>query len=345
LCGVELEPVVHALAKQLHPQVDDCEVEYTDEWGISIELPEVVEQPSLITEAVNSGVEDGILLQRFPPADEVIADFFREHGLEKLGGQSSGRGWSSFALYQRCPYAWKRRYIDQVRSPLWIESPSLAIGSLVHALLALYYGNMTESAYAHLTPEMLFEYARSRANTEFVNEAWRLFTAYELYYRHEQIIPLAIEHDVHDPRTHESCRYDLVAFFPEDLPGRRSGTYIVESKTAARFDYETLNGWQNDGECLGEVALWKRLGLDKRFGELRGLMVNIIGKQKEPKMHRTVIAPSTWQIDQHLKDLKRWEGLMNLARSTEVFPRARGGCINRYGMCGEWDHCLNNEEI
>jgi len=121
------------------------------------------------------------------------------------------------------------------------------------------------------------------------------------------------------------------------------GTYVFEHKTAGRFDMDTIDGWANDGEILGEIALWKRLGLDKRFGELRGVVVNIIGKQKEPKFHRTIVAPSSLQLASHLDDLRRWDGLIQLSRSTNNFPHARSNCIGRYGRCDHWDHCVTNE--
>lgn len=350
LCGVELAPVVHSIAKQVHPETPDCQTLYTDEWGISVELPEESAAPLSLIDVSDAAVDDdeeGFVLNQFPPVDDVLMQIFDEHKLPRLGGQSTGRGWSSFSLFQRCPHAWRRRYLDNTQRPsgLYIESPSLAIGSLIHTFLALYYtGMMEDSPYRVLTPEMAYERLRARANPEFVGEAWRVFVSYVLWYQHENIIPLAVEFDLRDPRTHESCRYDLIAYFPEERPNFLPGTYIVESKSASRFDKATLDGWANDGECLGEVALWQRMGLDKRFGPLRGLIVNILGKQKEPKFHRTLVAPSSMQLASHLSDLKRWEGLMNLAKSMNQFPRARNGCIGRYGMCDRWDECATAKD-
>lgn len=344
LCGIELEPVIHSIARQKHPEVSDCNVVYTDDFGIYVEFDDSINPVEDFPEASSAEPEEGVItLQRYPPVDDVLADIFDEAKLARLGGASSGKGWSSFSLWQRCPRAWRRRYLDQSRSVLWTESPSLAIGTLVHVFLALYYTGMMaeDNPFRSLTPEIVYERLRQRADPAFVSEAWRLFVSYAIYYKHEQIIPLAIEHDLRDPRTGESCRYDLIAYIPEERPGMLAGTYAFEHKTASRFDWPTLNGWQNDGECIGEVALWQRLGLDKRFGELRGLVVNIIGKQKEPRFHRTTVAPSGWQVDQHLRDLTRWEGLISLAKSTNSFPRARGNCIGRYGACDYWDECID----
>lgn len=223
-----------------------------------------------------------------------------------------------------------------------IEPQALAIGTLIHTFLALYYAAMIDGdPYAALTPEMARDYAmRNNGNPAVINESWRVWNAYRLFYLHENIEPLAVEYNLIDPRTRESCRYDLVAFFPEGSIGIEPGTYVVEHKSASRFDHATLYGWANDGEILGEYALWKRLGLDRRFGELKGIIVNILGKQpKNPQQHRTIVQPHAWQVEEHLNDLRSWEGLIQISLSANHFPRARSGCVNRHGMCDLFDHC------
>jgi len=225
---------------------------------------------------------------------------------------------------------------------LFTEPLALAVGSLTHVYLAIHYQRMIEPSYP-LSPEDVNQRMRELGcNPEAFTEAWRLFTGYRLYYRDDALQPLAIEHDLKDPRTGDSCRYDLIAFLPEERPGMLPGSYIVESKTAARFDQNTLEGWINDGEVLGQVDLWDRLHLDRRFGPLRGVIMNILGKQKVAEYHRTVVSPTVWQIDQHRSDLQRWKGLIQLAKSMDSFPRARNGCIGRYGRCSNWNECAGD---
>lgn len=338
LCGAELEPDI-ARGRQLHPDTPDCEVIFTDGFGVAIDD---VESASGVTAPIvrpDDGTE--IEVQLFPPVDLVLPQLFAEAGHERLGGASSGRGWTSFSIWQRCPHAWYRRYIDQRPPTIYVESPARAVGSLIHAFLALFYTNQMDPAFQNLTPEIMYERLRSIANPELVAEAWRVFQAYTLYYSYDRMTPLAAEYDLRDPRTGESCRYDLITHFGDELPGLLPGTYIMEHKSSGRFDRDTIDGWANDGEILGQVMLWKRLGLDKRFGELRGVIVNILGKQQEPKFHRTIVAPTSWQIGQHEQDLKRWEGLIQLARSADSFPRARNGCIGRWGRCDYYEECIS----
>lgn len=342
LCGRELTQIAHDL--QQHPEAIDCDVKYTDEWGINVDVvfddpePESEPEPSKPYEIEIDG--ETSVVQTFPPVDEVLGEIFDEHQLAKLGGISSGRGWSSFSTFERCDYLWKLKYLEGRTPRLFVERESLAIGALIHAFLALYYtGMMAESPYRVLTPESVYDRIVAKANPAYVQEAWRVFNAYRLYYKFDQITPLAVELDLRDPRTGESCRYDLIAYLDRELEDAPPGTYIIEHKSSGRFDNDFLFGWPNDGEVIGQVALWQKLGLDKRFGELRGTIMNLLGKQKEPKFHRTFVAPSSFRVQSHLDDLRRVEGLINLAKSTNSWPRKRANCINRYGRCDYYDHC------
>ncbi len=344
LCGRLLVPI--GPNRQRHPASVDCQIKLTDNWGVvtsnvqdEIEKPE--EQPFIIEGFTG-----------YPSVDLVLEGIFKTMKIARLGGKSSGRGWSSISLYQRCPYAFKRRHVDRApeQAITGTEPEGRAVGTLVHTFLALYYTQMIDPAYP-LSPELCHTLLLSVANPKYINEGWRVFTAYRLWYKFEKIRPLAIEYDLRDPRNNESCRFDLIAFFDEDEPGsykRRDGmhpgTYQLEHKTSGRFDDATLNGWANDGEVIGQMMLWERLGLDHRFGPIKGGIVNILGKQKEPLFHRTLVAPATWQTDQHASDLRNWEAMIQSSRAANHWPRARGNCIGRFGKCDHYDHCSSTEQ-
>lgn len=324
-----------------HPIIPEdernCLVIVVDRWGICAD--DVVE-PERPPQPPPFEVE-GMTI--FPRVDEVLIEIFAGAGVPKLGGQSTGRGWSSISTFQKCPYLWKRKYLDEAREAgIGSVAPALEIGILIHVLLAVYYTRMIDQGYP-LTVEMVRDKLKAKANPTLVDEGWVYFVGYALYYQNENIVPLAVEYNIVDPRTGESCRYDLIAFFPEDAPGRPAGTYEIEHKSAGRFDYPTLNGWQNDGEVIGQIKLWKDLGLDKRFGPLQGAIVNIIGKQKYQQFHRTIVAAQTWQVDGHRQDLKLWEAQIRTSIATGIFPRARASCVHRYGMCESFDHCSTAE--
>lgn len=308
----------------------DCDVQVTDAWGVPIvEEPKVEEPPEVIDVRI------------YPFADEVVSEIFADVGLTRLGGVSTGRGWSSISTFQRCPLAWKLKYVEQKRPWILVESPSLAIGSLIHTFLAVHYMHMIDDKYP-LTPQDVYDRVKLKANPTFTAEAWRVFSAYLMFYANDGFQPLAVEHDLKDPRTGDSCRYDLIAYFNDSISGRPSGTYVIEHKSVSAFSTDNLEGWICDGEVIGQIALWKKLGLDLRFGKLQGVLVNLLGKQKDPQFHRTYVAPSAWQVDAHLDDLRRWEGLIQLSLAMGNFPRARQGCLSRYGRCTYFDFCAGD---
>ncbi len=341
LCNRSLEPMPGTDYQQ-HPTAEDCLVKICDRFGIAIDCD--VAEPLSLEVPADEPPED-FEIQIFPFVEDVLVEIFEARSLKRLGGVSSGRGWSSISVYQRCPYAFKRRYLEPFQDrPFIITEPAArAIGTLIHVFLAVYYTRMIDQSYP-LTPQVVRDELLLKANPDLVHEGWRVFTAYALYRQNDIIQPLAIEYDLRDPRTGESCRYDLIAFLPENQGELLAGTYVYEHKSTDRFDDNSLNGWSNDGECLGQVMLWERLGLDNRFGPLKGLIVNLLGKQKECKFHRTLVAPQSWQTKQHKNDLKRWEGLIQLSTSMNQFPRSRGNCINRFGKCDYYDFCSSSPE-
>lgn len=270
--------------------------------------------------------------------DDALAEIFQRYGMERLGG-ASGRGWSSFAAFQRCPWYFKQLISGERGTP----SPALETGSAFHAFLALHYTWMIDEAL-RLTPEVMRnELLDAKCRAENVLEAWRLYDAYALHYEHDYLFPLAVEHWCEDPDGN-TCRYDLIARVDSAQAGIVPGTYICESKTAARFDTATLTGWRNDGEVLGQIMVWKRAKLDRRFGKLRGVIVNIVGKQKVVQFHRTLVPAQSWHVRQHMEDLKVWSALQRMCEATDTWPRSRANCITRYGMCPFFDQCAENRK-
>ncbi len=332
----------------LHEEAEDCLVRVADSFGVSLDDRFEVQGEEIFYRKTPEEIADeAIVLPTFFSIEEACKVVFTEKGLERLGGQSSGSGWSNVSLFQRCPYAWKRRYIQPLKVEnfgIVAEFPALAIGTLVHTFLAVHYTRMIVPGYPLTADDINQRIRELGCDPAIYGEAWRVFNAYRLYYQHESIQPLAIEFDLRDPRTNHSCRFDLIAFFPDERPGMLPGTYNVEHKTTSQFSADNLEGWHGDGEILGQVDLWDRLHLERRFGPLRGVIVNLLGKQKEPKFHRTIVAPTSFTIDQHRNDLRNWNGRIQLAKAINDFPRSRNNCIGRYGKCSLWEHCNKGED-
>jgi len=271
--------------------------------------------------------------------DDVLGTIFEKFGMPRLGG-ASGRGWSSHSTFQRCPYLFKVKYLDRVRG---LPALALETGSAFHTFLALHYRWMMDPEW-QLTPQICKdELLAGGVRPQPVIEAWRLYEAYADHYQDDYLYPLAEEHWAEDPDGN-TCRYDLIARVDVERPGIVPGAYIVEHKTAARFTADALEGWKNDGEILGQIMIWKRAGLDKQFGKLRGNIVNIVGKQRLIQFHRTIIPAQRWHVQQHMEDLKMWSALQQMYAATDFWPKARANCVTKFGMCDLFDHCAENRK-
>ncbi len=334
-----------------HPVRSECLVRLADDHGVctdddyTVEAGEIYAVSARAVALATGRVIDPLLegVARFAPMDVALGHVFDDAGAPRLGGASSDLGWSSFQTFMRCPYLWKKRYLTECQKPLLADEPlPLAVGSLFHTYLAVYYQRMIDAAYP-LWPEKVRDgLVKHNADPAAMVEAWRLYAAYRSYYRDDKVRPLAVEYRLVDPRTGLSCRFDMIAEL-EETPQRRAGVYVVEHKSSARFTDETLTGWVNDGEVIGQIMLWKKLGLDKRFGALSGVVVNITGKQKVPLFHRTFVSVQRWQVEQHERDLQQFHALRQLYTTHGTFPRARANCISRFGKCDLWEHCATGE--
>lgn len=271
--------------------------------------------------------------------DDVLHAIFREHKVEFLGGTSGERGWSSISTYAKCPYLWAQTVGKKTK----LTTEGIQVGSILHALLAVYYQKMIDAAYP-LEPIYLYAQLNERkVNPAYVAEAWRVFQAYLDHYADDVIEPLAVEHFLRDPRSGRTCRIDLIFRVTRDGNLLAPGTYLADHKSMKIF-YATSLEWRNDGTILTQLDLWHALGLNKRFGELRGAVVNILGKQKEPRFERVPVPAVPRVLRDHRRHMPIWVAKLELDRAAGLFPRNRASCITQYGKCSQFDHCAGDVE-
>jgi hypothetical protein len=120
---------------------------------------------------------------------------------------------------------------------------------------------------------------------------------------------------------------------------------IITHNTSARFDGQALDGWRNDGEVIGQMMIWDKANLEQRFGRCQGVIVNMIGKQKQPQFERIIVPPQSWQLEAHENDLRYWRAVEAMNRATDTWPRSRASCITKYGFCDFYDHCSNDDSF
>lgn len=263
-----------------------------------------------------------------------------EHKLPLVAG-GSPKGWSRAATFEACPRAYYYRFIKELEA----ERPARDVGNALHAFLALYYtGQMAVDAPKNNCVDARWlrdALLQTDVNPESIEEAWRLFDAYIGFYREDFIKPVAAEYTAVDVRLGHSCRYDLIAQI-EDAPpslNLQPGYYIVEHKSAKFFSAETLDGWELDGEIIGQILLWERARLWRKFGPLKGVIVNIIGKQKQPQFHRTIVAPQAALGKAHLKVLNHLDERIEECKRKRFWPQYFNACIGRYSRCDYYDTC------
>lgn len=291
-----------------------------------------------------SDLEEGMisLLPDVPQRsfDELLADIFDQHKMPRLGG-ASGKGWSSYSMFQRCPYLYKVSYVDGERAP---AGPALEIGSALHTFMALHYTWMVKEDLT-LTPEVCKDaLLDAGGRAESILAAWRYYDSYRAHYEIDYLYPLAVE-ELAIGENGNSCRFDLIARVDKPQPGGiLPGVYNVDHKTSARMTTDYLDGWQNDGEIIGQMMIWKQAKLDKKYGKLRGSIVNIIGKQKTPQFARVVVPFQPWHVKQHNEDLQLWAMQQNICRATGTWPRARNNCTTKFGTCHLFQHCSTNQK-
>lgn len=279
-------------------------------------------------------------------AEAVIEQAFVQLNIPRLGG-ASGRGWSRWATLQRCPYLHYQKYFAPAEQRLSVGAGfARTVGSLMHVFHALHYwpdqDMVTKDGQVipPVTPEDYRDVVLALGGiADACAEAWRLYEAYRFRWENDYLVPLAVELHAADPVTRDTCRYDLVARVDEPQETITPGNWIVELKTASRFDESTLEGWRNDGEVMGELMLWEPAGLVDKYGPLEGVIINLVGKQKIPQFMRIPIPIATWRTQSHRRDLDMWKSIEELFRTTNRWPRSRSNCTTKYGLCEMFDWC------
>lgn len=280
------------------------------------------------------------------PLEDALEKICKEIGLKVRPGGASRYGWSTRSLLLACPFKYKKLYLDKPKNGLKGKaSTALEVGSLFHQLLAFRYLQMMPEQgglknpvdYAWVKTRLLEE----NVAAEVIMESFRLFDSYQYRYENDYLVPLDVEIEAQDADGN-TCRFDTIVQVEEGVPGVPPGVYICEHKTAARFDFATLESWKNDGQIIQQMHIFKKARLKKKYGELAGIIINLVSKTKTVDFRRIVIAPQTWQLRQHAKDLRVWDAMENFFVAVGVFPRNRASCRGPYGLCPLFEHCAGD---
>ncbi len=304
--------------------------------------------------------------------DQATAAIFERLGWPLLGGPS-GRGWSYFSVAGRCGQLFKKLHdVEPGRLTEKIHGEPLQIGALFHTLEALYYGAGLGEAYVLpergglVSEEIKLAGRRKRfqvpatAADDFLNElkalcdsdkpsppasiiqqAERCFDIHTNWWGdREDVTPLGVEVFARHPKTGYTCRYDLIARVGKNDPELPEGVIAFEKKTAKWIDEKYLEGWNLDGEVLGQIMCWESSGMAEMFGPLAALVVDVVSKGKTPDCRRVVLPPTLHAVQNHEKWVRWTEAEIHQWRALGAYPQRFGNCWGRYGRCEEFDNCV-----
>jgi hypothetical protein len=276
------------------------------------------------------------------PLDDALDKICRELGLKSRPGGASAYGWSTRSLLLACPYKYKRLYIEAPKKRNGPAAIALETGGLLHQLLAFHYLQMLPDK-GGLKEPVDYEWMKGRlldleVAAEVVMESYRLFEAYRMQYESDYLEPLDVEIAAEDADGN-TCRYDAIVNVVPNGDGVAPGTYLCEHKTCARFDFATLESWKNDGQIVGQLLIWKKAKLYKKYGDLAGIIVNLLSKTKIVGFRRIIVPPQEWQLKGHAKDMRVWDAVGSLFQASGYWPRNRYSCRGPYGLCPLHEEC------
>jgi len=280
--------------------------------------------------------------------DTAIDKTLKKYDIPKFSGSTKAPAWSYLSSIQKCPRFFYNRYVERGE---YERSFYLEVGICVHFFIAMHYARRLRNGFLghHLVEDgssfPLVDTLKSDllvqgGDVEVIHDSWRIFEGYRDHYFQDYVKPLAIEYKqvIDDP--HYSCRFDLIAEVQEGNNLHVSpGTYNIDAKTASRFDQVTLEGWSHDGELHGQMLIYQKANLQEKFGELKGTIVDLIGKQKQQKFQRIIVPLQKSILDEFEREIVYWKSEVDRHKKRGWFPKAEANCISRYGLCDYYYRC------
>jgi hypothetical protein len=116
---------------------------------------------------------------------------------------------------------------------------------------------------------------------------------------------------------------------------------------------DLVEGYGMDGQFMLMYYLWKQKNLDKTLGPLRGYIINIITKTKDPECKRLRITLNEEDVVRFAKTLRpvavEVEARMRSPHKTDAerWPMNFAVCKSPkgYGICNFWDLCSSHGKL
>lgn len=290
-----------------------------------------------------------------PSVDALLAKHYTE---DQIGGPSPA-GWHRISTLMRCPRAVFHEQIEGLSSTRPKEG--LDIGTLLHACLARHY---LTSGLETLRPIELVE----AHYPEYAETARRVIEKLRKDFWPEEATRWAVRgvEELHQAwvrgplmfgkrqgervRAPISCRCDLI--IAEREPGQAppprgpvsQGVYIVDHKFVQALRRSFITGFSMDGQLLMNALVWRKAKLERVYGPLRGFVVNVVTKAKEPRVERLRIAITEEDVDRFEEVISPWAAELEVRKKQphknrqDRWPMNLAGCKGEY-TCDFFDLC------
>lgn len=272
----------------------------------------------------------------FPAIDAVYQQI-----TGRVRAKSCYPAWTSTAVYMSCPEKYRLRYIAKAKGVDTYKDEK-EIGILVHYLLSHYYNKTSNYPPQDLIDRFRFD----NADPMILEEGWRIFQGYILEYEGDcNWKVLSNEKTYSSIRENYSATPDLTieVIQPSLVDGTDEGIYLVDHKTKGRFD-KSISLWRHDGEILGEIMAFldstkSDLGSEdlevaefasNLLSRFRGVIINLIGKQKDQRFARVVVPFNEADIDEFRRNLAYWGNQRKLSQITGYYPRNNTACVTGF---------------
>lgn len=242
-------------------------------------------------------------------------------------------------------------------------SDALDTGILVHYAMELYYREIHRFQQEH--PDVSKDEFYFGGQREGAQKAMRALDTLEGVKGYEKVVETAVRcMDAYLEQHMRRDRWEIVAveetlaWDGERLPAEHplafrhsarldlvikeaGGVWLVEHKTAAFITAELVAHYEMDLQVLGQKWLWDHCVATKKYGDLKGVIVNIVSKQKEPRCVRVPVSPSA----DHLSEFENMMRTMPERKAwaeRNGYPKSLGHCAGYargYSRCDYYDLC------
>lgn len=230
------------------------------------------------------------------------------------------------------------------------DKEALTVGWLFHHALETYYTGLRDGADPSTAERAAIVALEPIAEEPDYEETYETVlrvcgTYFDFYRGKDDWRIIAVEETLEYVEAADfeySARIDLVI---EQLPSRYAtrapGLYVVEHKTARYLSEDLLVSYQLDLQILGQVWLMRSCVNLASYPPFKGVIVNIITKQKKPECERVEVCPSPAHVADFERQMRLWYELRDIYAAMG-WPKHLGACsgfARGYTVCPFYDIC------